>query len=179
MTLSLHLFVAAFLALVMMQVSQVSSFWASSTRVVRSPVLGDALLFKKKDDANGDDGEIGDYQQPMGRWRRFIPRVIRSRLEKRIPEPEPDTAQRYHLRIVNTQFADKRHTITRIVRFLPDVKWETAEEMVDRSIDRGAALVRVFNSLAQARQVHTMLARSDPPVTSEVYDSKKDEVLVL
>ena len=47
---------------------------------------------------------------------------------------------------MNGKLADRRHIITRLRRYLPDLSWETAEQIVDTSIEEEIALVRVFNS---------------------------------
>ena len=42
---------------------------------------------------------------------------------------------------------NRRHVITRILRYFPDIKWETAADIVDTAVFDGKALVRVLNSL--------------------------------
>ena len=140
-----------------------------------SPLHQTRVWFKKPDtNKSGDNSE----NSPQG-WTRFIPGVIRNRLLRRAPEPEMDSSSRYHLRLAKPEERDKRHTITRIMRYLPDLTWETAEGIVDTAIDNDLALVRAYNSLKQVRETHIMLLKADPPVVTEVYDTRKDEVLIL
>lgn len=75
-----------------------------------------------------------------------MPKTSRSRLIETYKTPLEDTGNRYEVRLVNVNQAKKRHTITRLRRYLPDLSWETAEGMVDLAIDEGAALIRVLNS---------------------------------
>lgn len=60
--------------------------------------------------------------------------------------PQTDPGNRYHIRLVGINATNKRHTITRLRRFLPDLSWQTAEDMVNTAIQEGSALVRVLNS---------------------------------
>jgi hypothetical protein len=94
-------------------------------------VIDSSVYFKES--KKGQERE--EPERPSGGWRRFIPAIIRNRLEKRQPDQLTETGNRYYLRLINTKKRDKRHTITRIIRFIPDIKWNTAEEIVDAAIE--------------------------------------------
>lgn len=120
--------------------------------------------------------------------------------------PQQDSGNRYEVRLINASRVKKRHIITRLRRYLPDLSWETAEWIVEIAVEEGAALVRVLNNKVRLAHlspllnancfyvvvliicVHTqndaaylvdMLNKADPPVTLEVYDTKKQEVVVI
>ena len=77
---------------------------------------------------------------------RFLSRTSKSRLPETYKTPQTDPGNRYHIRRVGVNATNKRHTITRLRRFLPDLSWQTAEDMVNTAIQEGSALVRVLNS---------------------------------
>ena len=51
--------------------------------------------------------------------------------------PEPDSSRKYQLRLIKTPntVTNKRHIITRLLRFFPDLKWETAEGIVEKTLE--------------------------------------------
>ena len=73
---------------------------------------------------------------------------ILKRSKESSSESQPDSSSRYHLRLRNVDSAHRRHTTTRLVRYLPDLVFETAQEIVDQAIqsDSGKSLIRCFNS---------------------------------
>jgi len=135
------------------------------------------LSFKRRDDEsdcnnNGDGGS--------GFWngvKRFLPGVVRARLEKSFAAPAPDTSMRYRLILKQQKRQLRRHAITRITRFLPDIQFETAAQIVDTSIQDEKALIRVLNSLDEAKFLRKMLLSADPPVNCEIVDDKDGSVI--
>jgi hypothetical protein len=103
------------------------------------------LCFKKGD---GDDGV--DVTQWAGSvWKgikRFLPNTSKARLVETYKVPQTDAGNRYHVRLVDASVSKKRHIITRLRRYLPDLSWASAESIVDTAIDEGASLIRVLNS---------------------------------
>ena len=79
---------------------------------------------------------------------RFLSRTSKSRLPETYKTPQTDPGNRYHIRRVGVNATNKRHTITRLRRFPPDLSWQTAEAMGKIAIQEGTALVRVLNSKA-------------------------------
>jgi hypothetical protein len=137
---------------------------------------------KKSDDDGqygGDDGEEGN--QSGGSWfqglKRFMPAITRARMDQKL-EPEPNSRARWHLRLVSPISLDRRHIITRLTRFLPDLTWETAADIVDMGIRNGKSLIRMFQSREQAEEISRCLLRADPPVHVELYDEEEDEVVI-
>jgi hypothetical protein len=63
--------------------------------VLRGSHRGNAVVQYKVEKKNMDDG--GDEQRPASGWKRFIPGVVRNRLDKKAPEPEMDSSNRYVL----------------------------------------------------------------------------------
>lgn len=104
------------------------------------------LKFKKSADnyENSNDGNL--ISSIWSGIKRFLPKTSRVTIAENYDVPNPDSGYRYHLRLVNGKLADRRHIITRLRRYLPDLSWETAEQIVDTSIEEEIALVRVFNS---------------------------------
>ena len=128
---------------------------------------------KKKSNKGGNGGFLKGLS-------RFVPGVVRNRLTKSI-SPETDAGNRYHVRLTSVSPIDKRHVTTRLVRFCPDLTYETADDIVSRCIDADnkKSLVRVFNSLKQATELCDLLRKADPPITSELFDSKAGDVLIV
>mmetsp|Transcript_30346 Transcript_30346/g.41579 ORF Transcript_30346/g.41579 Transcript_30346/m.41579 type:complete len:187 (-) Transcript_30346:246-806(-) len=139
-----------------------------------------SLHFKRKTD---DDNE-SERQQSIAEtvWKgisRFVPGITRAKIEKSYEIPQVEGGYRYHIRLANTNANNRRHVITRILRYFTDIKWETAADIVDTSIVDGKALIRVLNSLQEATYLADMLRKADPPIEVEVYDSKKDEIVMI
>ena len=149
---------------------EVAKFSESSTK----------LYFKKKNDRGGDSN--GDNDRTKGffsRLKSFIPALRKSKAQK--PEPQTELGYRFQIRLTrrnNTR--DRRHIITRIMRYFPDIKWETACDIVDQAFqsEQGLSVVRVLNSRQTALELKDILQRADPPVRVEVFDTKLGEVLI-
>ena len=92
--------------------------------------------------------------------------------------PMTSPGGRYHLRLLNPLMRDKRHIITRLMRFIPDLSYETAEEIFEEALVRGTALVRVLNSLSQAEDLFQMLKKADPPIQVDVFDTKISDTIL-
>ena len=105
------------------------------------------LYFKKADDNNKDSSSSGGFLQGL---KRFLPWTSKSVLQETYDTPKTDTGMRYHLRLRKPELAIddtyKRHVITRIIRYFPDIVWETAEGIVKSSLEDEVALLRVLNS---------------------------------
>ena len=135
-----------------------------------------ALSFKKK----GGDSTPGKEEGSLGVWegvKRFLPDVVRARFEKSFAAPVTETNMRYRLILLQQKRQMRRHAITRITRFLPDIQFETAAEIVDTAIAEEKALVRVLNSLDEAKFLRKMLLSADPPVPCEIMDDKDGSVV--
>lgn len=91
----------------------------------------------------GDGGFIGSLWKGI---QRFLPGTSKARLAETYSSSQSDPGHRYHVRLTNASPRNKRHIITRLRRYLPDLTWQTAEHMVDRAIENGASLVRVLTS---------------------------------
>jgi len=137
-----------------------------------------ALSFKKKGDDSSPGG--GKEEVSLGVWegvKRFLPDVVRARFEKSFAAPVTETNMRYRLILLQQKRQMRRHVITRITRWLPDIQFETAAEIVDTAIAEEKALVRVLNSLDEAKFLRKMLMSADPPVTCEIMDDKDGTVI--
>ena len=135
------------------------------------------INFKKK--GEGDGGGSGDDGEKGGWWKiwKFLPGVNKAKLEKSYETTETEIGNRYMVRLVSPQLKNRRHIITRLIRYLPDLQFETAGEIVDVAVDNGVSLIRVFNSLKDTEFLCDMLRKADPPIRVEVFDSKKGEIL--
>jgi hypothetical protein len=103
----------------------------------------------------------------------------RGRTKADFEEAAPDSTMRYQLRLLKPRTdTSKRHVITRLLRYFDDMTWETAQEIVNTSIREGVSVIRYEGSVKSATYLHDMLSRSDPPVISEVYDTKEGEVII-
>ena len=129
---------------------------------------GTSRYFKKqdKDDKENEKGNI-------------IPQRKKELKEKQYDEPQPDHGYRYHIRIVEPDVHDKRHICTRILRFFPDMNWETAEDIVDTALVERIAVVRILNSLEDGEYLLDMLRKADPPIGAHLYDSKTNEIMSI
>jgi len=140
-----------------------------------------SLHFKKKDEGNGGgDGKRDGLRKSI--WtgiKRFLPDTSRAKMEESYKIPSEDSGNRYHIRLIEASLDTRRHTITRLRRFIPDLSWETAEEMVNIAIDEGVSLIRVLNSKNDVKYLVDMLKAADPPVLVEVYDTKADDLIVV
>lgn len=106
-----------------------------------------ALHFKR---GEGDESKDGKKPSDGGMWqkiKRFLPGVKQAKLEKSFAAPKADSGNRYHIRLVEPEVLNKRHIITRLLRYLPDLSWGTASEIVEKALENGVALVRVVGSL--------------------------------
>ena len=129
---------------------------------------------------NKGDGDKGDGDKGVGVFKsilRFIPGVSKARVEKSYETEEYDSGNRYMIRLLQPKTSDRRHIITRIQRFLPDIVWETAEDIVDTALVNGKSLIRVVNSKSDAEYLVDMLRKADPPILVEVFDNRKNEVI--
>ena len=131
------------------------------------------------DNDNGDNGDKGDNGGIFKSILRFIPGLSRARIEKSYESEEVDTGNRYMIRLImkSSSTSDRRHVITRIQRFFPDIVWETAEDIVDTALVNGISLIRVVNSKSDAQYLCDMLRKADPPINVEVFDNRKNEVI--
>ena len=129
------------------------------------------IYFKKKNDDNSNNNGI------WSRIIRFLPDFRRVEITKSYNEVAPDTGNRYMLRLIQPKNNDRRHCITRLTRFLPDLTYETAADIVDLALVEGISLVRVFNSIKEAEYLAKMLRMADPPINVQIYDSKTDNVV--
>lgn len=102
--------------------------------------------FKKADDESNQSSSGGFLQS----LKRFLPWTSKAILKEKYDTPLTDTGMRYHLRLkkpeVEIDDSYKRHVTTRIIRYFPDIVWETAEGIVNTSFENDIALLRVLNS---------------------------------
>jgi len=139
----------------------------------RSRRLSSPRYFKQQ-----DQPEDGGGEQNRGFTVSNVLRFISSKFKS--GEPQTSTGMRYELRLVRdreTSVANRRHITTRLLRYFPDLSWQTATVIVDTCLDQDKSLVRVFNDLSEASYFSDMLKKADPPIKSEIYDSKKGEIL--
>ena len=136
-----------------------------------------SLSFKRREDESGCSNDGGGGGGFWNGVKRFLPGVVRARLERSFAAPAPDTSMRYRLILKQQKRQLRRHAITRITRFLPDIQFETAAEIVDTSIQDEKALIRVLNSLDEAKYLRKMLISADPPVNCEIMDDKDGSVI--
>jgi hypothetical protein len=104
---------------------------------------------------------------------------FKSRMASLFGQPQPDAGQRFHIRIKAIGALNRRHVITRLTRYFPDLTFETASDIVDTALINDIALVRVTNSKQEAAFATEMLRKADPPIPAEIYDERTDEVLIL
>ena len=103
------------------------------------------LSFKKTDDSNNSESSQGSSF--LEKIKRFLPWNRRVTLQKTYEEVETSSGMRYHIRLLDPKdLKFKRHIVTRILRYFPDITWETAESIVNQANNEGAALLRVLNS---------------------------------
>lgn len=137
--------------------------------------------FKKKDDDNdnngNDDGSNDGGKKGWSKLLQFLPTFRRAQFEKSYDSPQTDSSQRYMVRLLQAKSNQRRHVITRLLRFCPDLVFETAADIVDTALVDGISLVRVFNSERDAKYLVEMLKKADPPISAEVYDNKNGEIL--
>lgn len=143
----------------------------------------DCNLQLKRDGLGDNEGHL-HYRTDKGplplMWRalvRFLPVSSRAKLEKTYNRPKSDTGNRYHVQLVNPSAQHKRHAITRLRRYCPDMSWATAEEIVITAITDGRSLARIFNSRSEAEYLVDMLHQASPAVPAQIYDSKRQEVI--
>ncbi len=160
--------------------SSASSFLLYRINIQRTSV--NSLYFQKKN--NNNNGDNTDKDRESGGFfkgiKRFMPAIVRNRLEKDVTS-ETDSSNRYEVRLVNVSPLDRRHVTTRLLRYLPDLTYETAQDIVDRCIDSDndpkRSLIRVYNSLKRATYLSDMLKIADPAIQNEIYDSKDNTIL--
>jgi hypothetical protein len=114
-----------------------------------------------------------------GAFQRFVSPFTRAKLLKSFDLPATDDEMHYHLRLKDRVGAtdSARHIITRIMRYFPDIPYDTAKQIVMRTRDEGVALIRVLHTLSDARDAVELFRRADPPIVCEIYDAKKDEII--
>jgi ATP-dependent Clp protease adapter protein ClpS len=101
----------------------------------------------KKADSNNNSPNDGEKESFFQKIKRFLPWNQRVKVQKTYDEVAPSTGMRYHLRLLNPKdMRLKRHITTRVLRYFPDITWETAESLVVTANNEGAALLRVLNS---------------------------------
>lgn len=113
--------------------------------------------FKPEKDGSGD-GE--SEQKQTGFWsglKRFLPFTSRATLKETYQLPLPDPGMRYHVRLLKPDESLRRHTITRILRFFPDIQWQTAEVLVDIALKKGVSLIRVTNDKVRCEYILIIL----------------------
>ena len=134
------------------------------------------LWFKKPEgNGGGDETDGGGF---FNNLKSYIP-GLRRFSRQNAKETAPSAGYRYELRLTkNNNTGDKRHIITRIMRFLPDIQWETACDIYDTAFQNGRAIVRVLNSEREALELQSVLLRADPPVVTVVFDTKRGKVVV-
>ena len=144
--------------------------FGGTTAVARSRTIKtlEPLNFKQR--GNGDDGD--DHKDKGGWFSSW-----KARIASLFQEPSPDTGNRYHIRIKDVKSVPQRHVVTRLLRYFPDLTWETAEDIVETCLVNEIALVRIVNSLKEAEYAADMLRKADPPIPAEIYDSKTEEIL--
>ena len=135
----------------------------------------DKLYFNKGNNDNNGNGD--DENKGWKSILRFIPGLSRARIEKTYESELEDTGNRYMIRLIMKSSSERRHTITRIQRYFPDILWETAEDIVDTALVNGISLIRVVNSRTDAEYLVDMLRKADPPITVEVFDNRKNEIV--
>jgi len=138
------------------------------------------LYFNKGDNDKGDNDNNNNGNGIGGVFKsilRFIPGVSKAKVEKSYETNEVDAGNRFMIRLLQPKTSDRRHIITRIQRFFPDIVWETAEDIVDTALVNGIALIRVVNSRSEAEYLVDMLRKADPPIFVEVFDNRKNEVI--
>jgi hypothetical protein len=137
------------------------------------------LSFKKKKDKGEGGGDGGDQGEGFfGRLKSYIPGLRRSQSRK-TDETAPELGYRFEIRLRGRENgSDRRHIITRIMRFFPDIKWETACDIVDGAFQNEVSVVRILNSKKEAQQLQSILSRADPPVVVEIFDTKSGNLVI-
>jgi hypothetical protein len=143
----------------------------SSTQVKTPTKKGTRIHKKEKDGSNN-----GGFLQGL---KKLIPGANRVGTEESFGVEETSGSQRYHLHLLKGDEQFKRHTITRIMRHIPDINWETAEDIVTTSFESEKALLRVVASLKEAKYIHDVMRGADPPIYVEVFDTKSEMEIVL
>ena len=107
------------------------------------PTTGFTIKFK-----DGEDSDKSSDQKPsfLENLKRYLPWTSQAKVEKSYNTPLPSSRMRFHFRLRNPDVNFKRHIVTRIIRYFPDISWETAEDIVARAEEEGASLIRVLSS---------------------------------
>jgi hypothetical protein len=117
------------------------------------------LHFKKPEDKNnGDEGSEEKKDKGSSMWqglKRFLPGVSRATFKEHYKDPQPDIGNRYYIRLLQPEVKSKRHVTTRLLRYLPDMSWGTAEGIVETAIEEGISLIRIVNSQVQCATAAT------------------------
>jgi hypothetical protein len=107
-----------------------------------SPKHEGFIQFKK----NSEETDKNIFNSIWHGIKRFLPFTSKANFEESYQIPVPELGYRYELRLVEAEAINKRHIITRILRYFKGINWNTAEDIVGTAIDNGVALVRVVNS---------------------------------
>lgn len=135
------------------------------------------LYFKRGEDKGSDDDDRNE-QKKQGLWS-LVQRLNPFTKTQVLLEAEPnvDTGMRYQVRLRNPDARQKRHVITRITRYLPDLSYQTAEDIFEDALSRGIALLRVLNSRSEAEELAGYFRRANPPVEVDIFDLKQEVIL--
>ncbi len=121
------------------------------------------LTFKKTE--NSENENISFFEG----LKRFLPWISRAKLEKSYAQPLPSTGMRYHFRLIKPDEMLRRHVITRIIRYFPDITWETAGDIVSKAMEDGVSIIRIMNS--QVRFVNNCYFNFDIFISNSIYMS--------
>ena len=108
-------------------------------------------LFFKQREGNRDNNTNVPW------WSSF-----KNRMAVLFGQPQPDAGNRYHIRIRDIGDVNRRHVVTRLLRFFPDLTYETASDIVDTALVNKVALVRITNSKEEAAFATDMLNKAHP-----------------
>lgn len=151
---------------------------AISTHTTTDGIRYNIHSFQKNDNENDStSGSSSDKMPWYKKLLRFLPDTSKAKMEKTYNIPQYELGNRYMVRLIQPKMNDRRHCITRLMRYLPDLTYETAAVIVDTATSDGVSLVRVYNSLKDAEYLCDMLRKADPSINCNIYDSKKDELL--
>ena len=90
--------------------------------------LSNRLYFQKTGTESGGGSES---KAPF--FSRIVPGIFKKKVQK--PQTETDTSMRYELRLKDADVKNRRHITTRLQRYLPDLQFETAQDIVDAAIE--------------------------------------------
>jgi hypothetical protein len=123
----------------------------SLSTVISTPSLRSSTALYYRTEKVGDN-DNDNNENSEGLWqgiKRFLPNIVRAKLENKRDEMQTDTSLRYQIRLRDTDLNHRRHIISRICKYFPDISWPYAEDIFETAQNNpeGMALIRRMGNL--------------------------------